>query len=95
VGLIVACRILLNRTPQIIISDTGITIVKEGFYPWENIKGEEIIKTGEGKHSMYFLYFKHPTGIAKLDISWFNIRRKSLQQLLVHYREQHNAKRSV
>ena len=92
IGLIVAFRFFLDRTPQLIISDTGVTSVKEGFLPWEIIKGEEIIKTGVGKRKKHWLYYQHPAGVVKMDISWFNIRRKALQQLLVHYRQQHNMK---
>jgi hypothetical protein len=91
-GLIVACRILLNKTPQLIIGDTGITSVKEGFHPWEDISEEGMITTGVGKRKNHWLYYQHPTGVVKMDISWFNIRHKALQQLLVHYRHQHNVK---
>ncbi|MFD0763758.1 hypothetical protein ACFQZI_02755 [Mucilaginibacter lutimaris] len=92
---VIASRSLFDRKPQVIISDRGIFIVKDGFYPWEKIKNEKVIRVGEGRQSKYVLYYHHALGTVKLDISLFNIKPQALQQLLERYRHQYAIRTSA
>jgi ABC-type multidrug transport system fused ATPase/permease subunit len=79
-------REAFNTTPQIILDDNGIETVNTKFYNWENIKNEEVIRDGYGKHTHYYLVYDYPNGKEYLKIDDYNTNMKKLNKLLILYK---------
>jgi hypothetical protein len=75
-----------NRTPQIIISNSGIQTKSIHFYSWQEVRGEDVITRQNGKSSTNYFIYQYPGGNAELDISEFDIDKKDLEKLLRIYR---------
>lgn len=94
-GIFYAIKILFDRTPQLVLSCEGINITKHGFHCWKNIKGEQIIRIGEGKQVKWQLIYYHNSNKVTYDIGWLTIQHQALQSLLSNYREMYNKQCSI
>lgn len=79
-----------DRKPQIILSDKGIEAVGIGFYEWYDIQKANVIKDQFGKHLNYYLTYKHPKGIAQINLNMFDIDAEFLYKLLIFYQKRYD-----
>ena len=77
---------VFDSNPQIIIDDKGIKTVTTDFQNWIEIKNEEVIMEGSGKHKEFYLIYDYANGFEKLKIDDYNISPKKLESLLRTYR---------
>ena len=82
-----------NAEPQILINEKGIKTASTDFYEWKDVKYEEVIGTGSGKHTSYFLKYNYPNGSVDLKIDNLDTNYDKLNKLLILYRGR-NTKRS-
>ena len=94
IGLIIVCGYLAfkeykeatNREPQIIINEKGIKTISTQHYPWAEIRNEEVISEGYGKHTKYYLTYDFPNGNEKLQIDEYETQQRELENLMRIYR---------
>ena len=75
-----------NKDPQIIINEKGIKTISTDFYSWNEIKNENVISEGSGKHPTFYLTYDYPIGSEKLKINDYDTDLSSLNKLLIVYR---------
>lgn len=75
-----------NKEPQIIINEKGIKTISTDFYSWNEIKNENVIFEGSGKHPSFYLIYDYPFGSEKLKINDYDTDLSSLNKLLIVYR---------
>lgn len=75
-----------NTEPQIIINERGIKTISTDFYTWDDIRNEEVVSEGSGKHIRYYLNYNHPEGSEHLQIDDYDTDIRSLNKLLILYR---------
>ena len=75
-----------NKQPQIIVSDKGIQTSKIPFYPWRDIKGEDVVEISEGKTTGYYLIYDCPRGHMKHALSFLDTNYGDLSGILKMYR---------
>ena len=75
---------LINKEPQLIINDKGISTKKLGFHKWEEIEECEILT---GNQAMF--RYRHSEGYVGVSIQELNIKNNGikLSKLLVIYKE--------
>lgn len=83
---------VLDNNPQIIIDSKGIKTISTEFKSWSEIKNEEIIMEGSGKHREFYLIYDHENGFEKLKIDDYNISPKKMENLIRTYRIRNNKK---
>ncbi|MGV3559794.1 hypothetical protein [Larkinella arboricola] len=81
-----------NIEPQIIINDKGIKTISTDFYSWKEIKNEEVVSEGSGKHTHYYLTYDYPDGAEHLQIDDYDTDIRNLNKLLILYRGRSNKK---
>ena len=72
------------------IDNKGITLDKEFFIPWNEIKGELVIVEGLGRNLTNYFQFHTQYLNVKLDLQQFNITPKQLEEALKTYRIRFN-----
>lgn len=77
---------VLDSNPQIIIDNKGLKTITTDFKNWSDIKNEEVIMTGSGKNTSFYLVYNYGNGSEKLLIDDFNISPKKLETALRTYR---------
>ncbi|MFN3301165.1 MAG: hypothetical protein ACK41Z_13325 [Sediminibacterium sp.] len=75
-----------NRAPQIVLNEKGIKTISTDFYPWSEIKNEEVVSEGSGRDIHYYLNYDHPGGAEHLQIDDYDTDLRSLNKLLILYR---------
>jgi len=82
---------LINREPQVILNDKGISTKKKGFHKWEEIERCFIIS---GNRAL--LKYTHSRGHENIDIQELGIKNNGikLSKLLMVYRERNKLKNS-
>ena len=81
-----------NNEPQIILNDKGIKTISTDFYDWSEIQNEEVISEGSGKHTHYYLTYNNPGGTEHLQIDDYDTDQRTLNKLLILYRERSEKK---
>jgi hypothetical protein len=84
-----------NTKPQIILNDKGIKTITTEYYEWAQIRNEEVISKGSGKHVRYYLVYNHPQGAECLCIDDYDTDMRSLNKLLMVYRGRNRNKTSI
>jgi hypothetical protein len=79
-------RQLLNRKPQVILSNDGIETVSMGFVPWSAIQNEAIVSQGAGSQTRYFLSFDHGELREHIEVGFLDVSTTALSELLLLYR---------
>lgn len=82
-----------NKKPQIIINEKGIKTASTNFFEWKDIKYEDVVSTGSGKHTKYFFKYNYPNGCVELQIDDLDTNYDKLNKLLILYRGR-NTKRN-
>ncbi len=75
-----------NKQPQIIISTEGIQTSIIPFFPWKDIKGEDVVQISERRTTGYYLIYDLPSGQAKHPLSFLDTDYDTLTALLKMYR---------
>lgn len=75
-----------NTEPQIILNEDGIQTITTEFCNWKDIEYEDVEIHGSGKHTNYFLTYKHLYGSETLLIDDYEIDYLELRKLLKIYR---------
>ncbi len=86
---------ILNRTPQIILSNKGVQTVSTSFYGWKDILVEEVRCEIEGRSTIKYFTYAYPGGLEKLKIHDYDISGDSLENLLRIYRGRSEKNRKV
>jgi len=81
---------VINKVPQIIVSDKGIQTISTPFFEWKDIRDEEIIPKEEDDQTRYYLSYHHPGGTEKLKIDEYDLDYKKITKLLILYRGRNN-----
>jgi len=79
-------RQMLNRKPQIIISDSGIDTSLDGFRSWGEMIDVRIISRGTGRYQSFHLVYHVNGRSMDLELDGLNKGRKKLDQLIRLYR---------
>ncbi len=78
-----------RKTPIIAINNKGIETVNSGFISWGNIKKEEIISVGSGRHTKQILIYRGPKGMERISITGLNVGKNKMWKLLILYRNRY------
>ncbi len=81
---------LMKRSPQINISNHGLSTKSTEFYKWDEIRDAKLVIEYTGKEKKHFLIYNHPKGFEKLSIKEFGISYTELESLLVLYQGRFN-----
>ena len=76
---------LIKRSPQITISNLGLSTKSTDFYSWDEISDAKLVIEFTGKEKKHFLMYNHPKGSEKLSIKELGISYTELESLLVLY----------
>jgi hypothetical protein len=83
---------LINRGPQLILSNDGITIADGSFYNWSDITGEETELVKHGKSSTTYFRFSYRRVVQSVEINELDISQANFDKLLRVYRGRSNKK---
>lgn len=87
---------LLNRKPQLVLSDTGIYTEGSGPIPWDAIYDIEVKQITQGRRGIkYTLHFKYPGGFVNINVTELDISRNKLEKLIRVYRGRSGFGRSM
>ena len=87
-------RQMINRKPQIIISNDGLTTAIAPFYPWSAITNLYIMPRGTARNRSYYLeYFAGQVHVS-LELEALDKSRKNIDRLLRLYRGRFKASTS-
>jgi uncharacterized membrane protein len=77
---------LINRKPEIILSDEGIDIRYKGFYHWKSLRSFKTTERSSksGYDTFLVLYFKDSSNV-KIEITQLEKGRKMIVELLLQY----------
>lgn len=75
-----------NKKPQIIINNKGIQTVSTSFHSWRQIRDEEVVTSYNGKNNTSYLRYNYPGGSEHLNIDDLDTDSRTLNKLLVFYR---------
>jgi len=76
---------LLNRTPQIIISDDGLILADQPFHSWSVISDLHIVPRGPGTRIKYYLQYNAPK-MFDIELDSFDMSHDKLRQRLQLHR---------
>ena len=83
---------LVERKPQLIISDKGIETIRDGFQSWEFIFNEHFTQ-GSRRDMGSILRYNYAGGKARIDIGHYKISYEKLDHLLRTYRGRYNSRK--
>ena len=81
---------VLDTNPQITVDSKGIKTINTEFKKWREIKNEEVLMEGSGKHREFYLIYDYNNGFEKLNINDYNVDPKELENLIRTYRIRNN-----
>lgn len=81
---------VFDRNPQITMSNKGIETINTEFKNWSEVKNEEVLMEGSGKHRDFYLIYDYKKGFEKLKINDYDISPKKLENLIRTYRIRNN-----
>lgn len=76
---------LIKRSPQITISNHGLSTKSTEFNKWDEIHDAKLVIEYKGKEMKHFLMYNHPKGSEKLSIKELGISFTEMESLLVLY----------
>jgi hypothetical protein len=82
-------RKLLNKNPQLILNEIGITISNNESFSWFAIKNENIISKQHGKHRSQYLSFYVNRQLYEIQIDELGTSFKKIEKLIRVYRVRH------
>ncbi|MBD3864359.1 hypothetical protein [Olleya marilimosa] len=87
---------LINRKPQLIINDKGITLSNNTFVSWSEIYELEILREGFGNSAQHYLKFCDSNyNYSKIEIDSFNLSIRKLENNLQTYQIRYNNNNKV
>lgn len=91
-----AFKKLINRKPQLIINDKGITLSNNTFVSWSEIYELEILREGFGNSAQHYLKFCDSNyNYSKIEIDSFNLSIRKLENNLQTYQIRYNNNNKV
>jgi hypothetical protein len=87
--IISSVRKLLNKNPQLILNEIGITISNNESFSWFAIKNENIISKQHGKHRSQYLSFYANKQLYEIQIDELGTSFKKIEKLIRVYRVRH------
>jgi len=91
-----AFKKLINRKPQLIINNKGITLSNNTFVSWSEIYELEILREGFGNSAQHYLKFCDSNyNYSKIEIDSFNLSIRKLENNLQTYQIRYNNNNKV
>ncbi|GGI49425.1 hypothetical protein GCM10011425_06370 [Mucilaginibacter galii] len=83
---------MLNKQPEIVLKNQGLTTRETGFLNWDVIFNEKVTRTDRGKRGILYTFsFQHPGGLVNIDISDLNVSKVRLERLIRVYKARYVA----